>query len=181
MKITEQKKTAAQWWQTLQPYWPNGKPNPTSDRAALARLRRGDLLAAATDPVTMELFRALGCRRQEELPNVALCAAVLANVRENRKEEHPARTLGPLPGEPAEQAKMKPLRFRRLIEAEDPEERLILLRRAVQLAGDNLNVAELASACLSWTTERRQRWIFEYYAAGRAAPATAIETIHERT
>jgi CRISPR system Cascade subunit CasB len=169
--IKEQKKAAADWWQGLQPYWPNDKPNPTADKAALARLRRGDLIAAATDPATMELLYRLGRNHPDELLDVALCAAVLAGVRKNREEEHPARSLGPLPGEPAEQAKMKPLRFRRLIEAEDSGERLTLLRRAVQLAGGNLNVTELAAACLDWSQPRRQRWIFEYYAAGRAAPA----------
>jgi CRISPR system Cascade subunit CasB len=66
---------------------------------------------------------------------------------------------------------MKPLRFRRLIEAEAPDDRLIALRRAVQLAGHRLNVPELAAACLDWSERRRQQWIFEYYNAGFAAPA----------
>jgi CRISPR system Cascade subunit CasB len=70
-----------------------------------------------------------------------------------------------------EQAAMKPLRFRRLIEADVLDERLIALRRAVQLADRRLNVRELAAACLDWSEARRQRWIFEYYAAGFAAPA----------
>jgi CRISPR system Cascade subunit CasB len=70
-----------------------------------------------------------------------------------------------------EQAAMKPLRFRRLIEAETLDERLTALRRAVQLADCRLNVRELAAACLDWSAARRQRWIFEYYAAGFAAPA----------
>jgi CRISPR system Cascade subunit CasB len=71
-----------------------------------------------------------------------------------------------------EQAAMKPLRFRRLIEADTLEERLLMLRRVVQLAAHKLNVRELAAACLDWSERRCQRWIFEYYNAGFAAPAT---------
>jgi CRISPR type I-E-associated protein CasB/Cse2 len=67
---------------------------------------------------------------------------------------------------------MKPLRFRRLIEADTLEERLLMLRRVVQLAAHKLNVRELAAACLDWSERRCQRWIFEYYNAGFAAPAT---------
>jgi CRISPR system Cascade subunit CasB len=123
------------------------------------------------DPATFALFRSLGRRHPRDLPRVALCAAVLAGVREDRPTEHPARTLGPPSLDAVEQAAMKPLRFRPLIEAETPDERLGALRRAVPLADRRLNVRELAAACLDWSDGRRQRWIFEYYNAGFAAPA----------
>jgi CRISPR system Cascade subunit CasB len=171
--IWEQAGAAGLWWRRLQPYL-NGDPNPRADRAALARLRRADLLAAMGDPATIDLFRELERNRPEDLPKVALCAAVLAAVRGElpapRDREHPARTLGPPSAAQIEKAVMKPLRFRRLIEAEDLEERLTLLRRAAQLADRKLNLRELAAACLDWSQERRRRWLFEYYAAGRAAP-----------
>jgi CRISPR system Cascade subunit CasB len=165
----EQASAAVQWWRGLQPNTATGERNRTGDRAALARLRRADLLAAMSDPATFELFRELGRGRPEELPEVALCAGVLVGVREHQ-QQHPARALGPgSPGE-VEQAPMNRLRFRRLVEADTPEERLILLRRAVQLADRRLNVRELAAACLDWSPVRRRRWIFEYYNAGFAAP-----------
>jgi CRISPR system Cascade subunit CasB len=167
----DQRRAAARWWRRLQPYTADGRANPGADRAALARLRRADLLSAMSDP---DLFRELGRCRPEDLPDVALCAAVLAGVHAElpppRDREHPARTLGPPSLDLPEKAPMKPLRFRRLIEADAPEERLIALRRAVALAGDAINVRELAAACLDWSAVRRQRWIFEYYAAGFAAP-----------
>lgn len=164
---------AYRWWHRLQPYTSEDKRNPTGDRAALARLRRADLMDAMQDPETFALFRALGRKRPEDLPKVALCAAALAGVRRDDRpgREHPARTLGPPSIDAVEQAAMKPLRFRRLIEAETPDDRLIALRRAVQLADRRLNVRELALACLDWSQQRRQRWIFEYYNAGFAAPA----------
>lgn len=177
--IREQSGDAAQWWHRLQPNRPDGTRNLGADRAALARLRRADLWAAMSDPATITLFEALGRRKPEQLPEVALCAAVLAGVREDRPGEHPARTLGPPGFDSVEQAVMKPLRFRRLIEAETPEDRLILLRRAVQLADRRLNLRELAAACLDWSPSRRQRWIFEYYAAGRAAPDVPAEPAEE--
>lgn len=176
--ILEQASDAAQWWRALQPNRPNGDPNPTADRAALARLRRADLLSAMSDPAAFDLFRKLGRNRPQDLPEVALCAAVLAGVREDRPE-HPARTLGPLSPDAIAQAAMKPLRLRRLIEAGAPEDRLILLRRAVALADRRLNLCELAATCLDWSERRRQRWIFEYYAAGHAAPDATAEPAEE--
>ncbi|MGH7046611.1 MAG: type I-E CRISPR-associated protein Cse2/CasB [Stellaceae bacterium] len=167
----EQQQIAARWWRGLQPHT-DGQPNPRADRAALARLRRADLLAAMQEPATFVLFHQLGRRCPEHLPEVALCAAVLAGVRDDRTE-HPARTLGPpsIDADAAAQAVMKPLRFRRLIGASDQQELLTALRRAVALAGGEINVRELAAACLNWSEPRRRRWIFEYYNAGFAAPA----------
>jgi CRISPR system Cascade subunit CasB len=162
---------AVSWWRALQPSLPDGARNPTSDRAALAMLRRADLLSAMEEPATFTLFRSLGCSEPDDLPRVALCAAVLAMVREDRPE-HPARSLGAQSGEAPEKAPMKPLRFRRLMEADTPEERLIALRRAVQLADRKISVRGLAEACLNWSDGLRRIWIFEYYGAGRAAPET---------
>jgi CRISPR system Cascade subunit CasB len=177
--IGEQAGDAARWWAGLQPYSPSGDPNPRADRAALARLRRAEnLFSAMGEPATLDLFRELGRKRPDDLPEVALCAAALAGVSDEVRE-HPARTLGPPSPTQIDQAAMKPLRFRRLIEAEDPEERLTLLRRAVQLAGRKLSVRELAAACLDWSQERRRRWLFEYYAAGRAAPDNAESAVEE--
>ncbi len=160
---------AMAWWRDLQASRPDGSRNPAGDRAALAVLRRADLLSAMEAPATFALFRGLGCAKPDDLPRVALCAAVLAGVREDRPE-HPARSLGAPPGEPPEKAPMKPLRFRHLIEADTQEARLIALRRAVQLADRKMNVQHLAEACLNWSDGLRRTWIFEYYGAGRAAP-----------
>lgn len=168
---------AVSWWRGLQPGRPDGSHNPTGDRAALAILRRADLLAAMEEPATFALFRGLRCSEPDDLPRVALCAAVLAGVREDRPE-HPARSLGAQYGKPPEEAPMKPLRFRRLMEADTNEERLIALRRAVHLADRKISVRGVAEACLNWSDGLRRIWIFEYYGAGRAAPET--DTIQVR-
>ena len=163
---------AARWWRDIQPYFQDGRANPTGARAALARLSRANLAAAMEDPATLALFRALGRTRPDDLPEVALCAAVLATVREDDRGLPAARQLGAPPGEPDARAPLSPIRFRRLVQADPPEERLIALRRAVALAGKRINVRDLAAACLDWTERRRRSWIFEYYNAGRAAPDT---------
>lgn len=177
--IDRESRAAAQWWRSLQQSLPNGERNPRADRAALARLRRADLAAAMQEPATLGLFRALARRRPEALPDIALCAAVLAAVREDDPRFHAARQLGAPPGEPDARPVMSPLRFRRLIEATTHEERLTAFRRAVALAGGTINVRELGAACLDWSEARRNRWTFEYYGAGFAAPAPA--TAEEET
>jgi CRISPR system Cascade subunit CasB len=171
---------AAGWWLGLQPNRRDGTRNPTADRGALARLRRADLIAAMDEAATFDLFRQLGCSKEWELPNVALCAAVLAGVREN-EGIHPARTLGPEPGGKASTATMSPLRFRRLVEATEPDDRLIALRRAVMLGDRRLSVRGLADACLDWSEPTRRTWIFQYYNAGAAAPDEDIIVAKEPT
>lgn len=170
---------AASWWLALQPYRRDGTRNQNGDRAALARLRRADLIAAMDEPATFGLFRALGRSTAGQLTEVALCAAVLASVREDDRA-HPARALGPEPGGKPTTATMSGLRFRRLVESTTPEERLIALRRAVMLAGRKLSVQGLARACLDWSDATRRTWIFHYYNAGEAAPG-ADPTIAEET
>jgi CRISPR system Cascade subunit CasB len=164
---------AVGWWRASQPYRHDGRPNPTADRAALARLRRADLKAAMVDPATLALFRALHLRSPDDLPRVAVTAAVLATVREDDPATHPARRLGIDPADPNGRPRLSPLRFQRLMLATDDDERLTLFRRAVHLAEGRINVRGLAEALLSWTEDRRRRWIFHYYAAGAAAPETA--------
>jgi len=126
---------------------------------------------AMQDPATIALFRMLGLRNPDYLPRVALTAAVLASVR---KEPRPfirfARAIGPKnPSEP-ETAVVKPLRFRRLMEADTVDERLTAFRRTVTLADRTASPRELAGALLFWTEKQRQRWIFDYWNAADSAP-----------
>jgi CRISPR system Cascade subunit CasB len=162
-KQTTAAAVAAHWWRGLQPYKADGTPNPVADRAALARLRRSDLIAAMEDPATFDLFRQLEYRDPRRLVDVALCAGVLAVVREDNNRAHAARQLGVPSDNPNARPVMSDLRFRRLVAAETPEERLIALRRAVLLAGAAINVRDVAAACLDWSDTRRRRWLFQYH------------------
>lgn len=158
---------SAAWWRDLQP---DPEKKRRGDRAALARLRRCASAAAAMgEEATIELFRRVGATGPGDLPDVALAAAVLAHVREDRADVSVARAIGPATPDKPETAILKPLRFRRLMEASDPDERLIAFRRLVALAGGELPVGDLAAALLNWTEHRRQRWTYEYWDAGQPA------------
>ena len=158
---------ATAWWRRLQPNFADGSRNPQGDRAALAKLRRcASVTEAMQEPATMELFRDLGFTHPKDLPAAALAAAVLASVRESAPPFPPfARAIGPIDMTKPETAAVKPLRFRRLIEADTPDDRLLAFRRAVALLGGRVPVNSLAEALLDWSPERRQRWIFDYWNA----------------
>jgi CRISPR system Cascade subunit CasB len=156
---------ARSWWRDLQPR-PDGSGG---DRAALARLRRAATARdAAEDPTTLALCRALGMGWRG-LEGAAVAAAVLARVREDAPDQPAARQLGG--AEPV----MSWLRFRRLIQAETPDERITAMRRAVALAGGRLNVADLGGSLLAWNDERRRRWLYAYHDAPDPAAAPPEE------
>lgn len=166
---------ATRWWSGLQPYR-DGTPNPVADRGALARLRRADLLEAMEDPVVFDLFRQLGWRDPARLTDVALCAGVLAVVRQDARSAHAARQLGVQSDGSDSRPMLSALRFRRMIATETPQDRLTALRRAVLLANATTNVRDMAAACLDWSDERRRRWAFEYYDAANATPTQPTVT-----
>jgi CRISPR system Cascade subunit CasB len=169
-RVRQEAGAATEWWRRLQPYDSGGQRNPFADRAALARLRRASALEAMSDPATLALFRTLKRTSPRDLPRVALCAAVLASIREDDPRRPAARQLGAPSDQPDGRPAVSALRFRRLVEAETEDDRLTTLRRAVALAGRTMNVRDIASACLYWTEPRRRQWIFDYYNAGSAAP-----------
>jgi CRISPR system Cascade subunit CasB len=167
------------WWQDLQPTKTNGEPNPSGDRAALARLRRAAGPAEAlAEEATLALFRRLGLSSEDyfRLPRVALIAVVLAHVRADTEpgadgfRAPAARAVGRISAEDADSAKMSPLRFRRLLACREEEELAREMRRLVALADGKINVGDLAASLFFWGEKVRQRWAFEYYAAGAAAP-----------
>lgn len=152
------------WWRALQPEEGGG------DRAVRARLRRcASVAELMLEPDTMALFRRMG-GREVELPTMALAAGVMVTLRSDAPNEPVARQVGPSNPEAPETALLKPLRFRRLMEAEEDDERLLAFRRLVLLADGRLNAHDLADALLNWTPRRRQRWIYHYWNAG-APPA----------
>ena len=172
---------AVSWWRDLQPDPERQYPG---DRATLARLRRcGDIAELMLEPATIGLFRRVEADRADDLPLVALAAGVLAHVRADEPAILVARQIGPDNPDKPETALMKPLRFRRLMEAETPDERLIAFRRLVALARNTLSARDLAGSLLGWTDERRRRWALAYWNADPlslgAAPAAENKSVKE--
>jgi CRISPR system Cascade subunit CasB len=162
-------RAARAWWTGLQRSFPDGRRNPTGDAGALARLRRASTVhEAAVELATLRLLEALG-DDERMLERAALCAAVLAHVREDRHGQHPAAAVGSDP--PA----MSALRFNRLTrtDCDAPDDMLVQFRRLVALADRKVDVATLAAALLDWSPATRLRWIYAWHGAGRAAPADA--------
>ena len=166
---------ALDWWSGLQV--DSGKAaRRGGNPGALARLRRADLVGAAMEEVTIDLFRRLTAisklPRDNLFERTALIAAVLAHV-----SEHETRRVAAAAGEKngGDQRVLHPLRLRRLFAAWDMRECLIAFRRLVAVLGKKANVADLAESLLDWPDEwrggeRRRRWAFDYYGAGSAAP-----------
>src|SRR5690606_28608834 len=72
----------------------DGRRTPTGDAGALARLRRAEsIYEAAVEPATFKLLQAIG-DGEKMLERTALCAGVLAHVREDRRGLHPAAAVG---------------------------------------------------------------------------------------
>jgi CRISPR system Cascade subunit CasB len=169
---------ARAWWREFQPADERGQPKD-GDRAALARLRRCATPAEAmVEEATLTLFRRLGLKAtdQHRLPQAAVIAMVLAHVRADAEPgadgfRPPAvRAVGRETLESEDSARMSVLRFRRLLAARDDAELALQMRRLAALADGRINVGDLAASLFFWGDRVRQRWTFEYYAAGAAAP-----------
>ncbi len=188
--MNEQAKTpkaadiAAQWWWTMQDRLRDGRPNPLADRAARARLRHADKDSALVDPAFFKLHGELikaGFADSHDFARTLRIALVLVHVREDEeKGDKPRRRgFGRAIGAPgfgeSDKAALKPLRFRRLLQAkgEDTDEIVRQFRRAVDLAGGKVNVRDLAKILYYWNDKTRARLAFDYFAAETAAPAQA--------
>ena len=110
---------------------------------------------------------------------LALTAVVAITLAHARKEirQHPAASVGraAFADKEFETAAMKPMRFQRLLSARLPTDLVREMRRLVQLAGNEIDVGQLAADILKWRDDEagdqaRTRWAYEYLAAGRDAP-----------
>lgn len=147
------------WWEDLK-----------ENRAARAKLRHaGSLQSALRQQATYDLANRLGAKLQD-MPTIALIAAVLACVREDTPDISVARALG----SPQEQPLCSGLRFERLIDAAEGDAQITAFRRTLALLSNCANVKNLASSLLQWNNpswgERyRQKWLYDYFKADNPA------------
>ena len=163
-----------QWWNSLQP---NEQTKQRGDRASLAKLRRASsIMEAAAEPATIDLFRKLGFSSPgQNLPRVALIAAVLAHIRPPERKENLARAIGTPRGGDGTTALITPLRLKRMIAAREPDDLLIAFRRTIAMLDRSANVSDVARQLLLWTDDQhadraRTMFTFDYYDADKYAP-----------
>jgi CRISPR system Cascade subunit CasB len=189
---------AAAWWRGLQDLTAEWAPNPNSDRAARARLRRATPEEALTDGAVHALYRRLwgDSFRDDHMALTLRLALVLVHVRpsEAGSKDSKQKTFGEAIGRTTlgdpDSAPLKPLRFKRLLQARANEDIIRQFRRAVDLAGNKANVQDLARLLLSWTDDQphtngdktytkadriRTKFAFDYFGAGAAAPQGPAE------
>ncbi len=188
----DQSNAAYVWWQSLRPQHVDGGRIIPGDRGTIARLKRASsVMGAAAEPATAKLFTDLFGEQYRQsgrhpefavrhLPRAAVIAGVLAHVSDHQKHGTLARAIGPTEPKDPSSARLKPLRFKRLLAARSPDEVLTQFRRAVAMLDHTANVRDLALQLLAWTDDERgdiarTRFAFDYYDAEKFAPA-ATET-----
>lgn len=167
---------ARRWWRALQPDLRTNRPG---DSATLARLRRAaSSTQALAEAETLRLWALLGVDR-DRLQRVGTVARVLAHVRtaaEQGRRGALARSLGPTEFGRYETAKLKRLRFERLLATREEEELARAMIRLVQLAGREtaIDPGDLAASILAWDKDAtRIAWAFAYHDPTSAPPADA--------
>jgi CRISPR system Cascade subunit CasB len=184
---------ALDWWrQYCDP------ANPKADSAVRARLRRArSHLDALRVTAAADLARRLGAVPKEQRPPDWLVhgaldlSRLLAHVKQH-DAQHPMRAAGwkSFPGTRREsdagddRPRLSGPRFARLLETGDGEEQLLAFMRLVALLDGTVNVEQLANDFLMWNHPEygdrvRERWAFEYLAAGVAAPPLPFTETNE--
>jgi CRISPR system Cascade subunit CasB len=157
----ENAKIILSWWREMHQDKQSGY---RGDRAAIAKLRHaGTIMEASMEPAVLGLCRTLQAE-PADMNQVALIAAVLADLRDAVPGESIARALGQPEGTPLCSAS----RFRRILEAIEPDAQLTAFRRALALLKHKGNLNDLVQSLLDWNDPycrdtRRQRWLYDYY------------------
>lgn len=147
-----------EWWRKLE--------DNRGDRAALRRAASIDQVMF--NPAFHRLWRGLKGTPWQRAERVALIAALAARVREHRSEKTFAAQLG-TPPRGREKAALSGLRFRRLLQAREPNELLQGCSRAIAMCGNNVNLLNLAESIYWWGNGVQKKWAFDYYDANPAA------------
>jgi CRISPR system Cascade subunit CasB len=163
---------ALKWWASL-------TDSQHGDRGALAQLRRCEqAIEALTIPAAIVLARRLAhCNLDERFTDALGLAIVLAHVKEHDPQRSLMRAAGwsSFPGDRknlgsgTERPVLSELRFRRLLQT-TREDRIPAFVRLVRMLGAKVNIVDLAESFLFWGDKRRQKWAFDYFAAGASAP-----------
>lgn len=136
------------------------------DRGGRAHLRR----AAGPDEVVYEPafhrlladLEELDGVRKPRPRGVAAVAGLVSRVKELETDQSlPRQMASPKPG--SRRPRVSKIRFRKLLEAGELEDRYTQLARILQLLGGRVNLRDLAQAAYSWNEPQKRRWAYDYY------------------
>ncbi len=151
------------WWSELK--------SRRGDRAGLRRAR--STLEVVLQPAFVDLLRRLeelqGTRIKSDwqIKRLALIAGVLSGV-----EQEKADTMAQLMSKPrsgGDMPQVSPIRFRRLLIIQDPEELLISWKRMLRILDNMANISDLVPKLFWWNDRIRREMALEYY----SSPAVA--------
>jgi len=157
-ELPREQQVLLDWWKELD--------ENRGDRAALRRAASIDQVLF--NPAFHRLWRGLKGTPWQRAERVALVAALAARVREHRPEKSFAAQLG-APPKGRERAALSGLRFRRLLQAREPNELLQGCTRAIAMCGNSVNLLSLAKSVYWWGHRDRKDWAFDYYDANPSA------------
>lgn len=161
---TEAMKLFQDWWEELK--------DRRGDRAGLRRAR--STLEVVLQPAFVELLRSLEKQQGTRINNdwqiqrLALIAGVLSGMEQETSDSMAQLMAKPRSG--GDMPCVSPLRFRRLLVIQDPEELLISWKRTLRLLDNKANISDLVYRLFWWNDRTRREMALEYY---RHAPAAA--------
>jgi CRISPR system Cascade subunit CasB len=143
------------WWKSLD--------DARGDRAALRRCH--SILEVAFIPAYHRLRMDLEQFGHVDPDRLALVVGVLSHLKENTRETSTATFAQQLatPKKDGDRAVMSGLRFRRLLQVENPDDLYPTMIRAVRLLGGAADINTLVNGVYWWNEMTKKSWAFEYY------------------
>lgn len=154
---TALQRKVAEWWVDLT------REERRGQRAVLRRAKSLEEVVLA--PAFHHLRHALAGSEHTSVTRIALVAGVLAHLDENDTVPVAARMAQPAPG--TARPRVSELRFRRLLQAREPEELLRAMRRLLGLLGSSgrakASVDDLTESVYWWSERTRRQWALDFY------------------
>lgn len=143
------------WWQGLE--------ERRGDRADLRRCH--SVHEVMLNPAYHQLRLGLTGEGEEihqmDLKRLAVVAGVLAHVREDRQMPV-AEQLG-RSNTDQDTTGFSEVRFRRILQTEEPEDLFMILTRMAQHQGGAISIRDLSRSILTWNERTREQWAMKYY------------------
>lgn len=169
--------TVRTWWlMSLRPeHHPKIGEDTSAARALRARLRRPSApTEVLAERAVHDLVRRVPALRKQPGDLIQLVCTLAEVKRERLEPNAPRKRLAVRLGEAeegGERPRMSDIRFQRLIRSEGADFGTAL-RRALPLAGNTCDVAQLARDMLAWSDPDRAEatrndWCFDYFGAAR--------------